>query len=327
MNMRPFAHARAQSLEEACAALSDSCRPLAGGTDLLALMKEGLAAPQSLVSLKSIPGLDRLTCGADGWRIGATVTLARLASEPTLQGRPEVAVLVEALLASASPQLRHMATIGGNLLQRPRCWYYRNPLVPCWRKGGQLCYAYRGENQYHVLLGGGPCHAVHPSDPAVALLALDAAVEAVGPRGVRSLPLQALYRLPTREERSDALLAPDELLSAVLIPASLTGTRSCYLKVAGRAAWDFALVSVAVQVSLAEGVVQRARIALGGVAPIPWRAAEAEKSLLGGPLDSASAAEAARLAVVGSRPLAHNGYKVDLLQNLLRQALVALGPA
>ena len=321
MTMKPFAHAHASSVEEAVAALDEGCRPLAGGTDLLGMMKAGLVSPQRLVNLKTIPGLDQIVLRDDGTHIGALTVLARLAGDPVLNGRPEVACLVEAIVQSASPQLRHMATVGGNQLQRPRCWYYRNRLIPCWRKGGQTCYAFRGENKYHVILGGGPCHATHPSDPAVALLSLDARVVVAGPAGARSLPLGEIYRLPAREERNDTVLAWNELITEVIIPPPAGGSRSTYVKVAERAAWDFALVSAAAQVTLVAGVVQGVRIALGGVAPIPWRATDAERALVGHRLTARTLDEAARAATAGARPLAHNAYKVDLLQGVVRQAL------
>jgi xanthine dehydrogenase YagS FAD-binding subunit len=318
MSMQPFAHANASSVQEAVEALTETCRPLAGGTDLLALMKEGLSAPEKLVNLKTIPTLGQMRTGRDGWRIGATVTLANIAAHMSMSRVP---CLQQAIVQSASPQLRHMATLGGNLAQRPRCWYYRNVLTHCWRKGGQTCYAFRGENRDHAILGGGPCHAVHPSDPAVALLALDALVTVAGPGSARAVPLGELYRLPKGQERSGIALAPNEIITEVAIPAPARESRGAYVKVARRAAWDFALASAAVQVVLADGVVQQARVALGGVATIPWRAQEAEQALLGQPLSAEVIDAAARAATAGAKPLAQNAYKVELLQGVVRQAL------
>lgn len=327
MTMAPFAYARATSVAEAVEVLSDDCRPLAGGTDLVALMKAGLAAPQSLVSLRGIAALDGVDLGEGGWRIGATATLARVAADPLVAGHEEIACLYEAIVQSASPQLRHMATLGGNLLQKPRCWYYRNPLTHCWRKGGGMCYAFRGENKYHVLFGGGPCYAVHPSDPAVALLALDARVAIVGLDGERTMPLGEMHRLPDRLNRGDTVLGGSDLVTRIDVPRPRAGTRGTYVKVAERAAWDFALVSAAALVTLSGGVVERARIALGGVAPIPWRAVAAEDALVGGPLDGAAIDRAAEAAAEGARPLEDNAYKVDLLRGVAREALGRLATA
>ncbi len=321
MSMQPFAHADASTVQEAVEVLDETCRPLAGGTDLVAMMKEGLSSPEKLVNLKTIPGLAQMMTGRNGLRIGATVTLGHIAAHLSMTGLP---VLQQAIVQSASPQLRHMATLGGNLAQRPRCWYYRNPLTECWRKGGPMCYAFRGENREHVILGGGPCYAVHPSDPAVALLALDAVVTVVGPGTTRSVPLGEFYRAPSRQDRLGIALAPNELITEITIPSPAPGSRGAYVKVARRAAWDFALASAAVQVVLTDGVVQQARVALGGVATIPWRALEAEQALVGQQLTAEVIDSAARAATAGAKPLAQNGYKVDLVQGVVRQALQAV---
>jgi xanthine dehydrogenase YagS FAD-binding subunit len=217
-----------------------------------------------------------------------------------------------------------MATLGGNLLQRPRCWYFRNKLTHCLRKGGRQCFAFRGENKYHAILGGGPCYIVHPSDPAVALLALDASVVVAGPRGGRTVPLAAFYLLPKQDAHNETALAADELLTEVVIPVPVAGARSAYVKVAERQAWDFALVSAAVRLTLEGGTVRSVRVALGGVAPVPWRAADAEEALLGQPLSKETIARAAAAATEGARPLAQNAYKVELAQGVVRQALQSL---
>lgn len=323
MTMYPFSHADATTLEETLEALSATCRPLAGGTDLVSLMKHGLAAPRQLVNLKTLDGLRGVRAETDGWHIGALTTLSSLAAEHALAERPDVACLVDSVVQSASPQLRHMATVGGNLLQKPRCWYYRNPLTYCWRKGGQACYAFRGRNRYHVILQGGPCYAVHPSDPAVALLALDAAVTLTGRGGTRVVPLDEMYRLPSRHNRENHALTEGELITEVFVPAPPEGARSAYVKVAERATWDFALVSAAVQIAVRGGVVERARVALGGVANVPWRAVASEEALVGRPLSEETMAAAAEAAIAGAKTLADNAYKLDLTRSVIRQALAA----
>ncbi|MBC7234678.1 MAG: xanthine dehydrogenase family protein subunit M [Chloroflexi bacterium] len=319
--MKPFAYARASSVAEAIEVLDDRCRPLAGGTDLVALMKAGLAAPERLVSIKWIPGLREIKVRAEGLHIGAMATLSSLAAHPSVKEPRERAVLYESLVQTASPQLRHMATVAGNLLQQPRCWYYRNPLTPCWRKSGRMCFAYRGENKRHVLFGGGPCYAVHPSDPAVALLALGARVMLIGRQGERTLPLEEFYRRPDKESRQAVAIAPDELITEIFVPTPAEGSAGTYVKVANRAAWDFAQVSVAAQLVIEEGLVRQARVALGGVATLPWRATEVEGTLEGCPLRAETIEKAARAAIAGARPLAQNAYKVELLQGALREAL------
>ncbi|MBN1641727.1 MAG: xanthine dehydrogenase family protein subunit M [Anaerolineae bacterium] len=321
MAMNRFAYARATTVSEALEALGEGCRPLAGGTDLLSMVKEDLIAPECLVDVKRLPGLDRIEEREDGLHIGAMVRLSALANDPAVSGRTELACLYEALLHTASPQLRHMATLGGNLLQRPHCWYFRNKLTHCLRKGGKTCYAFRGESKYHAILGGGPCYIVHVSDPAVALLALDASVTVVGPEGERTVPLSEFYLLPREDAHREAALAPGELLTEVTVPIPPAGARGAYHKVAERQSWDFCLASAAALVVLQGDVVKSARVTMGGVAPVPWRASEAEQTLVGQALDSAAIEAAALAATSGARPLQENAYKVELAQGVVRQVL------
>jgi len=317
--MKPFAYARGTSLEDVVVVLDEACRPLAGGTDLLGLMKADLSAPERLVDVRTLSCLDVITAAEDGLHVGAVVTLSRLAK--AVDGRADIACLREAIVGTASPQLRHVATIAGNLVQQPRCWYYRNKEVPCWRKGGNRCFAVQGDNTYHTILGRSPCHAVHPSDPAVVLLALDAEVLLVGPDASRRMPLREFYRLPDRASRQDHVLAANELITEIVIPAQPTGTRSVYVKVAERSSWDFALVSAAVVVVMDGDRVRRASIALGGVAPVPWRAEAAEQALAGQALSAGVIDAAAQAATEGARPMSKNGYKIDLVHGAVREAL------
>ena len=321
MAMNRFAYARAATVSEALDALGEGCLPLAGGTDLLSMAKEDLIAPECLVDIKRLPGLDGIEEKEDGLHIGAMVRLSVLANDPAVTGCAELACLYEALLHTASPQLRHMATLGGNLLQRPHCWYFRNKLTHCLRKGGQTCYAFRGENKYHAILGGGPCYIVHGSDPAVALLALDASVTVVGPDGERTVPLSEFYLLPREDAHREVALAPGELLTEVTVPIPPTGARGTYHKVAERQSWDFGLVTAAVLVVLQGDVVESARVTMGGVAPVPWRAIESEQALAGQPLSDAAIEAAALAATSGARLLQDNAYKIELAQGVVRQAL------
>jgi xanthine dehydrogenase YagS FAD-binding subunit len=324
MAMNRFAYARAASLPEALEAVGEQCFPLAGGTDLLSMIKEDLLAPECLVDIKRVPDLDRIEEREDGLHIGALARLSALANDPDVSEKDAMACLYEALLNTASPQLRHMATIGGNLLQRPRCWYFRNKLTHCLRKGGRTCYAFRGENKYHAILGGGPCYIVHPSDPAVALLALGASVVVVGPEGSRTVPLSDFYLLPRDDAHREVALGPGELLTEIVVPSPPEGSRGTYRKVAERQAWDFSLVSAAVQLALDGDVVRSARVALGGVAPVPWQAEEAEQALVGQPLSDAAIDAVSVAATSGARPLEQNAYKVELAQGVVREALRAV---
>jgi xanthine dehydrogenase YagS FAD-binding subunit len=283
-------------------------------------MKADLTTPERLVNLKTIEGLDAIRTDDDGWHIGATARLSQVADAVTEQ--PELVCLQEAIVSAASPQLRHMGTLAGNLLQQPRCWYFRNRTVPCWRKGGLRCYAVQGDNTYHTILGRSPCNAVHPSDPAVALLALDASVKIVSERESRIVTLGDFYSLPTRDNRNGNILAQDELITEIIIPEAGEGTRSKYVKIAERSSWDFSLVSVAVCLTMLGDIIQKAHIVLGGVASMPWRAADAETTLTGKALSETVMDATAEAAVAGARPMTHNGYKVDLVKGAVQQVLM-----
>jgi xanthine dehydrogenase YagS FAD-binding subunit len=321
--VRPFEYASAATLEDALGQLGrdGAVRPLAGGTDLLTLMKAELATPERLVDVKRVAGLSAaIEDGPDGVTIGALATLADLESSALLRER--CAVLGEAAAVAATPQLRNMATVGGNLLQRPRCWYFRGRHADCWLKGGSDCPARAGENQLHALFGDGPCVAVHPSDLAPALVALDAELRLRGPAGERSMPLAELFAEPEEGRRTETRLRDDELILSLWIPRR-DGAGSSYQKAMDRRVWAFALVSVAAVVSVEAGRVADARVVLGGVAPIPWRSPAAEQALRGAALTRETIARAADAALEGARPLAQNGYKVALGTALVRRALTA----
>ena len=320
--MRPFAYSAPATLHDAVALIGRSARPLAGGTDLIALMKAGLVAPERLVSVRGLLPQD-ISEGGDGLTIGAGATLAGIARDGRIAGA--FAALAQAAAIAASPQLRNMATLGGNLLQRPRCWYFRSPHLRCWLKGGDRCYARDGESRQHALFGGGPCMAVHPSDPAAALLAFDADVLVRGSRGERRLRLEALFELPQEGRRRETTLAEDELLLAVRLPPHPDRTRSVYLKAMDRQAFAFALAGVAAAVRLSPaGKIGHARLVLSGVAPIPWRARAAEAVLAGANADDGVLREAARAALEGAELLRQNGWKVPLARALVHRALKAV---
>ena len=328
--MRPFDYTSASSLETALEILSltsdGTIRPLAGGTDLLTLMKADIVTPEQLVDIKRATGLSSgIEETADGLRIGALTSLSDIETHPLIRER--YTALAEAVAIAATPQLRNMATIGGNLLQRPRCWYYRNPLFHCWLKGGDTCHARDGQNRLHALFGDAPCVAAHPSDPATALLALDASVtvrgaSGRGASGERQIALADFFTLPTDDHRLETALQPGELILDIRLPA--TGARSTYLKAMDRKVWAFALVGVAAALRVEHGTVSDARVVLGGVAPIPWRVPAAEQALIGSTPDTATFDRAANAALTDAQPLEQNGYKVPLAQSLVRQALATV---
>lgn len=321
--MQPFDHASVSSAAEAITRLGSAAagvRVIAGGTDLLPLMKDGLAAPRALLDIKPARDLRSLRFDDGALRIGALTTLAEI--ERSAELAEKLPILVQSVADAATPQLRAMATVGGNLLQRNRCWYFRGPF-DCWLKGGQECFARGGENKYHAIYQQSPCVAVHPSDLAPALVALDAEVEIVGPSGKRTVTVADLLAPPADDARVEHRLRADELLVAVRVPAASIQGRGAYLKMMDRQAWAFALVSAAAQLSLREGRVERARLVLGAVANVPWRVREAERLLEGQRFTPDLAARAAERAVEGATPLAHNGYKVPLARELARRALLA----
>jgi xanthine dehydrogenase YagS FAD-binding subunit len=318
-----FAYARPKTLDEAVAALADGQgRVHAGGTDLLGCLRDGVFTAPTLVSLSGISGLRGIDPTPEGGlRIGALASITQVAESEVVRTRYRA--LAEAAASVASPQLRHQGTLGGNLCQKPRCWYYRGDFH-CLRKGGETCFAATGENQYHCLFGGESCFIVHPSDTAPALVALGAALRVVGPGGTRSVPVEAFHVLPSVDYRRETVLEPGEIVAEVILPPSAPGLRSTYRKVRARASWDFALVGAAFALRLAGDVVREARVAFSGVAPVPWRAKAVEAALDGRRLDAGTIRNAVAAAVKGATPLAGNGYKVPLLRGLVEERLEAL---
>ena len=284
--------------------IDEAARPMAGGQDLLTTMKDYSTRPSRVVNLKAIRGLDRIQGNArTGLTVGALVTLSQLEENPAV--RASFPGLAEAAHSIATPQIRNLGTVGGNLCQRPRCWYYRLEEVICLKKGGSECYAAKGENKYNAILGGGPSYIVHPSDLAPMLLALGASVSVVGAEGKRVIPLDKFFTLPADGNiRRENVLKNDEIITQIQVPASPVAARSTYLKFKERESMDFAMASVAAAVQLrANKSIAQARVVLGGVAPIPWRAPQVEQFLVGKMLGSDVLAEAARLALQGAQPL------------------------
>jgi xanthine dehydrogenase YagS FAD-binding subunit len=317
--MRPFTHIDVENTDETIPLLSATARPLAGGTDMLPLMKEGLAAPERLINIKRLEELRYIRADESGLRIGALATLADLDRDPDV--RRDWTALAQAAGLSASPQLRNMATIGGNLLQQARCWYYRGDFN-CWLKGGATCFARDGRNEFHAIFDRSPCVVVYPSDPPAALVAFDAQVRVVGPGGERTIAIADLLQPPTEDRRAMHTLAPDELITEIHAPR-VTG-RSVYLKAMDRAVWAYALTSVAVVAEINDGVASNVRIVLGGVANTPVRARESESIVEGRTLTGDLARQAGEAAIAAAEALTHNRYKLPLARNLVTQALLDL---
>lgn len=333
--MKAFEWTNAKTVTEAINALKsgpaasdpdDAARPIAGGQDLLTTMKEYITRPTRVVNLKSIRGLDKIESDGKGaLRIGALVTLNQLEEDALVQ--KSFPGLAEAAHSVGTPQIRNLGTVGGNLCQRPRCWYFRLEEVVCLKKGGTECYAATGENKYHAIFGGGPSYIVHPSDLAPMLLALGASVNVTGGDGKRMIPLDKFFTLPADGNlRRENVLKNDEIITDVVVPASKFASNSTYLKFKERDSMDFAMSAVAAAVTIgANKTIGEARIVLGGVAPIPWRVPKAEAALVGKTMNQDLLAEVAKTALQGAEPLAKNAYKIPLTQTLVRRALAKVG--
>ena len=327
--MKAFTNANARDLTQAITLIRqarDAHRSVAlagGGSDLLGMMKEGLIAPDVVVHLRSIKSLDRVTV-KNGATIGGQTTLDAIASNAAI--RRDYRVLAEAAEGVATPQIRNVATIAGNVCQRPWCWYYRNGFA-CLKNGGTTCFSVSGENEFHAIFGGGPSYIVHPSDTAPALVALDATFRIVGPGGERRVAAADFFTLPTVDASRENVLKDGEVLAEIVLPARAAGARSTYHKILDREAWTHAVVSAAVVLDMNQDVCRSARVVLGGVAPIPWRLPEVEKLLAGKRITPDVAAAAGDAAVAGARPLAKNAYKVPLTRNMVRRTLEDLAKA
>lgn len=294
---------------------------VSGGSELLQLMKDRVVTPEYLVNLKTIPGLSYIKEEKSGFRIGALTTLAEIEENKAVQEK--LLFLSEAAGEAASPQIRNAGTIGGNICQRPFCWYFRLASFNCLRKGGEVCFAVSGDNRYHAILGGGPSYIVHPSDLAPALIALNAQIKIAGAAGERAIPLEKFFILPQVDTRRENILKPGEIVTEVQVPYPLSGSKGFYHKVRERQAWDHAIVSVSTVVQSRGGTVRDARVVLGSVAPIPWRAPKAETFLRGKKLDDSTAQKAGEIALEGATPMKDNVYKVDLAKSLIQRALLA----
>ncbi|MEV5890609.1 FAD binding domain-containing protein [Nonomuraea fuscirosea] len=323
--MKPFEYARAASPAEAVRGFAPGTMYLGGGTNLVDLMKLGVAEPERLLDVSRLP-LDAIEQQpGDRVRVGATVRNTDLAAHPVIRSR--YPMLARAVLAGASGQVRNVATVGGNLLQRTRCTYFQDVSRPCnKRRPGSGCPAIEGDHAGLAVLGASDaCVATHPSDMAVALAALGAEVHVTGPGGDRIIPMPGLHRLPGDEPERDTVLEPGDLITAVELPPPPPGA-SLYRKVRERSSFAFALVSVAAVLDVRDGAVAGCRIALGGVAHVPWRAERAEQALIGGPATGEAFLQATEAELEQAGPLPRNAYKVPLARNLIVATLEELAP-
>jgi xanthine dehydrogenase YagS FAD-binding subunit len=320
--MHPFTLERPRDLS---AAVALSGEYIAGGTDMVQLLQEYVRRPDRLVSLAGL--LDnRIEVGLRGLRIGAGATMAEVAAHPGVT--QQFPVIAEALLESASPQVRNQATMGGNLLQRTRCPYFRDVGYSACNKRapGSGCAAIGGENRWHAVLGTSEnCIAAHASDLAVALVALDAVLELRGAQAQRSVPLKVFHRLPGDTPHIETVLEPGEVIAAITVPASATARRSHYVKVRDRASFEFAVASAAVALDMEGSRIREARVALGGVGSKPWRVPQVEAALAGATLEQAALRRAAALAAHGAQGRGHNDFKIELMQRAIVRAVEAAG--
>jgi xanthine dehydrogenase YagS FAD-binding subunit len=323
MGMPYFTVVKVKSLREAIDQLSSGgARVHAGGTDLLGCLRDDVFKAGTLVSIGQLKELRGITQTPDGiLRIGALTTLTEIANSRII--REVYPGLARAASEVASPQLRNQGTLGGNLCQKPRCWYYRGEFH-CMRKGGDKCYALQGENQFHCIFGGTMCYIVHPSDTAPVLVAFEAIARVVGPGGTRAVPLGKFHVPPGENVEKETVLEPNEILTEILLPPPGQRVRSSYRKVRARQSWDFALAGLALVIRFNEKRVEQARVVLSGAAPIPWRSREVEEAITGKQLDPETVAKAADAAVKNAEPLKQNRYKIALFRGIIEEELVSI---
>ena len=323
--MKTFANSNARNLQDATRRSQEARKAgqhvayAGGGTDLLQLVKDRIVSPDVIVNLKSIPNLNQVTRSASGVSIGGQITLDALSRNEII--RKDYPVLAEAAASIATPQIRNVGTIAGNVAQRPWCWYYRNGF-PCYKAGGNQCFSFAGENQFHAIFGGGPSYIVHPSDTAPALMALGATFRVVGPSGERNLSASEFFVLPRQNAARENVLADENALASIQLPAPKPGTRSTYHKVLDREAWTHAVVSAAVVLEMDQQVCRSASIVLGGVAPIPWRLPQVEAMLVGKTITEELAAQAGAAAITGARALSKNAYKIPMSRAVVRRTIL-----
>jgi len=319
--MKPFAYVNPANEKDAIAALSkehEKSMPIAGGQDLLARMKDYITEPERVVNVKNLDAT--VTRVSGGLRIGSAMKMVDVAEHAEI-GRLYPAVAAAAIEVG-TPQIRNQGTVGGNVNQRPRCWYYRNEEFICYKKGGNRCFTPEGENQFHAIFGDGPSYIVHPSSLAVPFVAYDATFRLLSPRGERMIKAADYFTMPTKENvKRENVLEPDELLTHVILPAP-GAVKSGHYEVRYKASHDWPIAFATVLLSMNGSSVQGARIVMGAVAPVPWRAQAAEQALTGKPVTPETAVAAAEAALKGAEPLSRNAYKVQVAKTAVERAIL-----
>ena len=319
--MNAFEWADANSVEEAVALTVKGASYKAAGMDLVDLMKERIAAPTRLVNIRNIKGLDQIESTDAGLKIGPLVTLTQLADSDIV--RRDFTALAQACGDAATPNVRNVATVAGNLLQRPRCWYFRNEQFPCRKKGGEICYAQEGENQYHALFNNKLCAIVHPSSAAVPLVAMNAVLDVTGPQGKREIEIDRFFVLPSQDLHRENSLQDGEIITAIRVPRPPASVKSCYMKQGEKESFDWPLVEVAAVLEMEGQNCKQASIVLGAASPIPHRPREAEGTLRGKPISEETARAAADAAMAQASPMTQNAYKVPLFKVIIARTILA----
>lgn len=320
--MKPFAYVNPTNEKDAVGALSpelEKALPLGGGQDLLARMKDYITQPDRIVNVKGALESAVTPIAGGGLKIGAATKLVDLAEHADV--RRLYPAIVEAAIEVGTPQIRNQGTVGGNLNQRPRCWYYRNEEFVCFKKGGDRCFSITGENQFNAILGGGPSFIVHPSSLAVPMVAYGATFRVLGPKGERLVPAAEYFTLPAQNLRTENVLAPNELLTHVMLPAP-GALRSGHYEVRYKTSHDWPIAFATVLLAMNGTTVQSARVVMGAVAPIPWRSQAAEQALAGKTVTEETAAAAADAALKGAQPLSENAYKIQVAKTAVKRAIL-----
>jgi len=324
--MNKFVFVDCKTVDEALGELGDGATLKAGGIDLLDLMKEGIVSPPKLVNIRNVDSLRGITISKDGLRLGPLSTLSEIADHPEIQ--QSYSALADAAGHAATPQVRNMATLGGNIMQRPRCWYFRSSDFDCKKKGGgsDECHAYAGENQYHAVMNNSTCAMVHPSSTAVPLLGMDAQVELTSKRGKRMVLMSEFHVPPEKSLINETVVQPGELITSIFVPVPEPGTRSAYQKYGEKESFDWPIADAGVVLVMDGALCSKASIVLGVAAPTPIRSKAAEAALTGKTIDEATARAAGKAAMQGATPLSQNGYKIQLFQTAIyRTVLLAAG--
>ena len=324
--MNKFALVDCTTVDEALGQLGDGATVKAGGIDLLDLMKDEIVSPSKLVNIRNVESLRGITSGKDGLHLGPLSTLSEVANHPEIQ--KSYTALADAAGHAATPQVRNMATLGGNIMQRPRCWYFRSNDFNCKKKSGSSgdCHAHAGENQYHAIMNNGTCAMVHPSSAAVPLIAMNAQVELTSKRGKRTVATSDFYVPPEKDLLNETVVQPGELITGIFVPTPELGTRSAYQKYGEKESFDWPLADAGVVLVMDGARCRKASIVLGVAAPTPIRSTAAEAILTGKTIDEATARAAASAAMQGATPLSQNGFKMQLFQTAIyRTVLLAAG--